>query len=79
MLGDTAATGSEPRAERVYAFGRAFERVDDDRMLAFGFDQRPLAGQGAGDDRAIGGEPMPMRIKRDDRNLINRLSQGARQ
>ena len=78
VLRDAAAAGSEPAADRRRALGRRVERLDELRALALELDQRPLAGQGAGNDRAIGGEAMPMRIKRDDRNLLERLSHGAR-
>ena len=46
--------------------GEGFERLDKLRALALKLDPCSLAGQGAGNDRAVGREPMPMRIKRDD-------------
>ena len=58
--------------------GAAFERLDKVRALALEPDQRPFAGQGEGNDRAIGGDALPMRVERDDRNLFERLSHGAR-
>ena len=78
MLRGAAAAGSEPGADRRRALGRGVERLDELRALALKLDPRPLAGQGAGNDRAVGREPMPMRIERDDRNLFERLSHGAR-
>ena len=78
VLGGAAAAGSEPGADRRRAFGRDDQRLDELCALAIRLDQSPLAGQGAGNDRAIGREPMPMRIKRDDRNLFDGLRHGAR-
>ena len=78
VLCDAAAAGSEPGTERRCALGRDVERLDEFRAFALKFDQRPLAGQGAGNDRAVGGEAMPMRVKRDDEYLLERLTHGAR-
>ena len=58
--------------------GARAQRLDKLCALGLDLDQRPLAGQGAGNDRAVGREPMPMRIERDDRNLLEQLSHGAR-
>ena len=78
VLGDAAAAGSEPAADRRRAFRRGVQRLDKLSALAFELDERPLAGQGAGNDRAVGGEAMRMRVKRDDRDLFERLRHGAR-
>ena len=69
MLRDAAAAGSEPGADRRRALRRWVERLDEFRALALEPDQRPLAGQGAGNDHAIGGDAVPMRVERDDRKL----------
>ena len=78
VLRGAAAAGSEPGADRLRASGEAVERLDKLCALAVKLDQRPLAGQGARNDRAVGGDAMPMRIERDDRNLLDRFSHGAR-
>ena len=58
--------------------GAAFSVSIKLRALALKPDERPLAGQGQGNDRSVGGDALPMRVKRDDRNLLERLSHGAR-
>ena len=66
VLHDATAAGPKPGTDRRRALGRGVERLDKLRALALKLDPCPLAGQGAGNDRAVGREPMPMRIKRDD-------------
>ena len=58
--------------------GRGAQRLDELRALACQPDARTLAGQGAGNDGAVRGDAMPMRVERDDRKLFERFNHGAR-
>jgi hypothetical protein len=78
LRGATAAS-AEPAAYRLGALGRGAQRLDELRALAREPDTSTLAGQGAGNDHAVRGEPMPMRVERDDRELFERFMHGARQ
>jgi len=79
VLRGAAATSAEPGAYRLGALGRGAQRLDELRALARQPDARPLAGQGAGNDGAVRGDAVPMRVERDDRKLFERLRHGARQ
>ena len=78
VLRGAAAAAAEPAADRRRALGRRGQRLDQFRALGRGLDQRSLAGQGERNDRSVGGDAVPVRIERDDRNLFDGLSHGAR-
>ncbi len=79
VLRRAAAASAEPAAHRLGASGRGAQRLDELRALACQPDARPLAGQRAGNDGAVRGDAVPMRVERDDRKLFERLRHGARQ
>ena len=78
VLRGAAAAAAEPAADRLRALGRRVQRLDKLRALALKLDERSLAGQGQGNDRSVGGDALPMRVKPNDRNLLEWLSHGAR-
>ncbi len=78
VLRRAAATPAEPAAERLGALGGGVQRLDQFRAFSLKPDPRSFAGQGQGNDQPVGGDALSMSIERDDRNLFERLSHGAR-
>ena len=70
---------AEPAAERLGALGRWRSGSRRVRRACPRAHARALAGQRAGNDRAPRRDAAPMRVERDDRKLLERLSHGARQ
>ena len=66
VLRGAAPAAAEPAADRLCALGRGVQRPDQVRALALKLDQRPLAGQGQGYDRSVGGDALPMGVERHD-------------
>ncbi len=78
VLRGAAAAPAEPAAEWLGALGRSVEGFDKLRAFSLKPDPRPLARQRQGNDCAIGSDAGAVRIERDDGNLFERLSHGAR-